>query len=165
MKYFYTNQHIQYNLESTQISRNLNYPLWHLQDVLLPLFEKDYTYDSLRETIQSANHIWCAYENGKCIGCALITDIGSYGGLYVILFGVKKSAQGRGIGKRLLEDIIRWSRKHGYKFIYLHTEYTNKKAIGMYERAGFRQEFYQSNFSDQLPRFGSNIASMILFLM
>ncbi|CAF4440393.1 unnamed protein product, partial [Adineta steineri] len=113
MKYIYTNQHIQYNLESTQISRNLNYPLWHLQDVLLPLFEKDYTYDSLRETIQSANHIWCAYENGKCIGCALITDIGSYGGLYVILFGVKKSAQGRGIGKRLLEDIIRWSRKHG----------------------------------------------------
>ncbi|UJR32755.1 hypothetical protein I4U23_020214 [Adineta vaga] len=150
---------------STEISRNRNYPLWHLEDVLLPLFEKDYTYDSLRETIRSANHIWCAYEYGECVACALITDVGSNGGLYVILFGVKKSAQGRGIGKQLLENIIRWSRRQRYSFICLHTEFENKKAIGMYERAGFRQEFYRTNFQEQLPQFGSDVLSMILFLI
>ena len=148
-----------------EISRNRNYPLWHLEDVLLPLFEKDYTYDSLRETIRSANHIWCAYEHGKCVACALITDVGTNGGLYVMLFGVRKSAQGRGIGKQLLESIIRWSRRQGYSFLYLHTEYDNKKAIGMYERAGFQQEFFGNMFRQQLPQFGSDVLSMILFLM
>ncbi|CAF4077819.1 unnamed protein product, partial [Adineta steineri] len=79
----------------------------------LRIVEKDYTDDSLRVTIDSANRIWSAYENGKCIG--------SYGGLYVILFGISKPAQGRGIGTRLLKKIIKWSRKHSYTFIYLLT--------------------------------------------
>jgi ribosomal protein S18 acetylase RimI-like enzyme len=151
--------------DSTKISRNLRYPLWHLEDVLLPLFEKNYTYDSLRETINSANHIWCAYEYGQCMGCVLMTDIGSKGGLYMMLFGVRQSAQGRGIGKRLLENIIRWSRIKGYRFIYLHTEYQNRKAIRMYEKAGFRREFYQADYTEQLPQFGSDVMPMVLFLM
>ncbi|CAF5193653.1 unnamed protein product, partial [Rotaria magnacalcarata] len=147
-------------LGSTDISHNLNYPLWQLVDVLLPLFGKYYTYTSLYETIGSANHIWCVYENGKCIGCALITDVGSNRGLYIMLFGIRQSAQGRGIGKRLLESIIIWSSRHEYKFIYLHTEYDNEKAIGMYQKAGFRKQFYQPDCMDQLPQFGSDVVPM-----
>lgn len=165
MRSFETKQGTIYLHESIIISHNFNYPLWHLEDVLLPLFEKDYTYDSMRETIRSANHIWCAYEYGACLGCALITDVGSDGGLYVILFGVRKSAQGRGVGKRLLESIIHWSRTHGYRFICLHTEHDNAKAIGMYARAGFRPQLSQLTFEDQLPRLGSDVVSMFLFLM
>lgn len=149
---------------STRITRNLNYPLWHLEDVLLPLFEKNYNYDSLRETIRSANHIWCAYENHTCLGCVLMTDIGSNGGLYMMLFGVRKSFQGRGIGKQLLQNIIRWSRMQGYRFIYLHTEHDNRKAIQMYERAGFTQGYYQPDLIDILPQFGSDVVPMLLFL-
>lgn len=147
-----------------KISRNLNYPLWHLEDVLLPLFEQNYTYDSLRETISSANHIWCVYEYQTCLGCALMTDIGSNGGLYMMLFGLRKQAQGRGIGKRLLEEIIRWSRMQGHSFIYLHTEYDNRKAIQMYERAGFRPGYYQPDYAEQLPQFGLDVVPLLLFL-
>jgi ribosomal protein S18 acetylase RimI-like enzyme len=146
------------------ISHNLNYPLWHIENVLLPLFEKDYSDDSLRVTIDSANHIWCAYENTKCIGCALITDVGSYGGLYFILFGVSKLAQGRGVGTRLLQKIIKWSRKHGYTFIYLHTEYDNEKAIRLYEKAGFRRDFYQPDYTEQLPQHGPGVLPMMLLI-
>ena len=148
----------------TRITRNLNYPFWHLEDVLLPLFEKDYTYDSLRETIRSANHIWCAYENNTCLGCVLMTDIGSNGGLYMMLFGVRKSVQGRGIGKQLLESIIRWSRMQGYRFISLHTEYDNRKAIQMYERAGFQPGYHQEDYIEALPQFGSDVVSLLLYL-
>jgi ribosomal protein S18 acetylase RimI-like enzyme len=49
--------------------------------------------------------------------------------------------------------------------MYLHTEYDNKKAIEMYKRAGFRQEFYQPNSIEALPQFGSDVVSMVLFLM
>jgi ribosomal protein S18 acetylase RimI-like enzyme len=166
MKYFSPTQQISsYNIDSTEISRNRNYPLWHLEDVLLPLFEKNYSYDSLRETIHSANHIWCAYEYGKCIGCALITDIGTNRGLYMLLFGIRKSEQGRGIGKRLLENIIIWSSSQGYRFIYLHTEHDNKKAIGIYEKVGFRREFYLPDCTDQLPQLGSDAIPMVLYLI
>jgi ribosomal protein S18 acetylase RimI-like enzyme len=164
MKFLFPTQQIPYILDSIQISHNLNYPLWHLEDVLLPLFDKNYTYDSLHETILSANHIWCIYEYGTCLGCALMTDIGSNRGLYMMLFGIRKSAQGRGMGKRLLENIIQWSRRQGYRFIYLHTEYDNRKAIRMYEKAGFRKEFYRPDYIEQLPKFGSDAIPMILFL-
>ncbi|CAF0955149.1 unnamed protein product [Rotaria sordida] len=147
-----------------EISHNLNYPLYHLEDVLFPLFEKYYTNDSLRVTIESANHIWCAYENDKCIGCVLITDIGSYGGLYVLLFGVRKSEQRRGIGTYLLENIIKWSRKHGYMFIYLHTAYDNEDAIRLYEKVGFQKEFHQSEYTKQLPQCESDVLPMMLFI-
>lgn len=146
-------------------SAHLHCSMWDLEDVLLPLFENNYTYDSLRETIFSANHIWCAYEDGKCVGCALLTDVGSNGGLYIILFGIKRSTQGRGIGQYLLQYIIRWSRKQGYRFIYLHTEYNNVKAIRLYEKAGFRQEFSQPIGIDQLPRLGSDVLPMLLYLI
>jgi ribosomal protein S18 acetylase RimI-like enzyme len=165
MNFLFSNEQRPYIPALTEISHNLNYPLWKLEDLLLPIFEKTYTYESLRETIRSANHIWCAYEYDQYVGCALLTDIGSNGGLYIILFGVRQSDQGRGIGKQLLENIIRWSRRNGYKFIYLHTEYTNKKAIGMYARAGFRQEFHESNFIEQLPQLGSDVIPMVLFLI
>ncbi|CAF3168480.1 unnamed protein product [Rotaria socialis] len=164
MKLLLPSQRIPTFLGSTGISYNRNYPLCQLADVLFPLFGKYYTYASLYETIASANHIWCAYENGKCIGCALITDVGSNRGLYIMLFGITQSAQGRGIGKRLLESIIIWSSSHKYRFIYLHTEYDNKKAIGMYQKAGFRKQFYQPGYMDELPQFGSDVLPMVLFL-
>ena len=147
-----------------RISHNRNYPLFHLENLLLPLFEKDYTDDSLRVTIDSANHVWCAYENEKCLGCVLTTDIGSYGGLYVILFGVSKPAQGHGLGTRLLKKMIKWSRKHRYTFIYLMTEYDNERAIRLYEKANFQKDFRSSIFDEQLPEYGTGVVPMILFL-
>jgi ribosomal protein S18 acetylase RimI-like enzyme len=151
--------------DSTKISHNLNYPLWQLEDVLLPLFTKSYDHESLQETIRSANHVWCAYKQHKCLACALMTDIGTNGGLYIILFGVRRSAQGQGIGKNLLESLIVWARHSDYRFIYLHTEEDNLRAIGMYERAGFRRESDQSALVEQLPKFGQGIVPMILFLV
>lgn len=151
--------------DATEISHNLNYPLWQLEDVLLPLFTKSYDQQSLRETIRSANHIWCAYRLKKCLACVLITDIGSNGGLYMILFGVRRSAQGQGIGKNLLESVIAWARDSEHRFIYLHTEQDNLRAIGMYERAGFRREFNQPDLVEQLPKFGDGIVPMVLFLI
>ena len=150
-------------INSTEYSYNLGYPLWHLEDVLLPLFHEHFTYDSLRETILSANHTWCAYRNGKCLACALMTDVGSQGGLYLLLFGVRRSAQGYGIGKNLLEHLLQWARNTDYKFIYLHTEHENFKAIRMYEKAGFRKEVYQPEGFDQLPNLGTDAVSMIFF--
>lgn len=147
-----------------KISHNRRYQLDHLETLLLSLFFKDYTNDSLRVTIESANHIWCVYEHNKCTACALVTDIGTHGGLYMILFGVQKSEQGRGIGTRLLAKIIKWSRKHRHTFIYLHTEYDNVGAIRLYEKAGFQRDFFRPEYTEQLPQLGSDVLAMMLLI-
>lgn len=147
-----------------QVSRNLNYPLAHLENVLLPLFKKDFSNDSLHVTIESANHIWCAYEDNKCLACVLMTDVGSNGGLYIILFGVHKLAQRRGIGTLLLGNIIKWCRKNDYKFIYLHTEFSNESAIRFYEKIGFQSAFDHLDYIDELPRFESDVLPMLLLI-
>lgn len=169
-KYYYiiclslSYKNMRYYSDSVVISYNRRYPLWQLQDVLFPLFKKDYDHESLHATIISANHIWCAYEYGQCIGCVLMTDIGSQRGLYMMLFGIRQSEQGRGIGKRLLETIVQWSQTRGYRFIFLHTEFNNKKAIRMYQSAGFQPEFSRFDYVEQLPRYGSDVMPMVLFL-
>ncbi|UJR14324.1 hypothetical protein I4U23_001320 [Adineta vaga] len=147
-----------------RISRDRDYPSNHLETVLLPLFHKDYTDDSLRVTIESANHIWCAYENGTCLGCVLATDIGSHGGLYVILFGVSQSVQGLGIGTRMLRKMIKWCRKRRRSFIFLMTEYTNERAIRLYEKAGFQKEFRRSFYDEPLPEYGHGVLPLMLLI-
>jgi len=147
-----------------RISHHRQYPLADLEEVLYPLFQKYYTNDDLRVTIESANHVWCAYENDECIGCVLITDIGSNHGLYMILFGVKQCEQGRGIGGSLLTSIIKWSRQNHHTFIYLHTELENQNAIRFYEKMGFEKYDCQSNSNDDLPQCGSDVLPMMLVI-
>ncbi|CAF1428846.1 unnamed protein product [Rotaria magnacalcarata] len=125
-----------------EISYNLNYQLSHLENLLLPLFRKHYDNDSLRVTIESANYIWCAYENHQCVGCALMTDIGSYDGLYIILFGVSESLQRRGLG----------------------TQYDNESAIKLYEKAGFQKQFDHPDYMKELPQFDYNVLPMLLLI-
>ncbi|CAF0740045.1 unnamed protein product [Adineta ricciae] len=147
-----------------RISRDRDYPLNHLETVLLPLFQKDYTEDSLRVTIESANHIWCAYENGQCLGCVLATDIGSHGGVYVILFGVCESVQGLGIGTRMLKKMIKWCRKRRRSFIFLLTEDYNERAIRLYEKAGFEKHFHSTMYDEPLPEHGQGVLPLMLLL-
>jgi len=48
------------------------------------------------------------------------------------------SIRGRGLGKKLLERIIRRARELGYLRIYLETASILKTAVHLYENAGFR---------------------------
>lgn len=151
-------------LPSTEYSYNRDYPFWQLEDLLYPLFNSNHTQESLSETIKSANHIWCAYQNEQCLGCGLMTEFGSQKGLYLLLFGVRRSFQGQGIGTQLLQKIVQWARQRHFTFIYLHTEKDNRKAITMYQKAGFLKQHCDPQGLDDLPSTGSDSISMILYL-
>ncbi|KAF3934842.1 hypothetical protein ABW19_dt0201646 [Dactylella cylindrospora] len=56
------------------------------------------------------------------------------------------STRGLGVGKALIEDIMKAAEQLGYEEMYLDTLSTMKKALSMYERFGFeRTEPYYSN--------------------
>lgn len=133
---------------SISIYYNKNFTLDDVESVLYPLFGGYYGKQRLQEVIESTEHIWCVYDHqsARFIACALLSDRDNQKTLYVKLFGVEKSSQGRGIGTRLLKAIQRWAKKKNYLALMLHTQTNNYAAIHLYEKAGFRKQFYMKNF-------------------
>jgi ribosomal-protein-alanine N-acetyltransferase len=81
-----------------------------------------------------------------------------------MLFGVRESNQRHGTGTYLLETIIQWARQRGYRFIHLHVHINNYKAIGLYEKVGFRKHEYLPNFYGNIPKYPPHAFRMILTL-
>jgi ribosomal protein S18 acetylase RimI-like enzyme len=52
--------------------------------------------------------------------------------------GVSASAQGKGLGRALLNKFVEESRTRGYHSVVLSVEDENKAAISLYERSGFK---------------------------
>ncbi len=81
--------------------------------------------------------MWVATEDGQVVGTAsaLITD----SGLYVRGMGVRPSARGRDIGRLLLEYIEAFAIGLHIRRLFLSTTPFLERAIGLYERSGFRR--------------------------
>jgi len=152
------------DFSNIEIRHNVQFPFDDIFNVLHPLFGQYYAYNDFIYTIYTVNHIFCAYDKkqGKCIACALINNDAMQGGLYIMLFGVEQSNQHHGIGTHLLEEVIKWARQKGYRFIYLHVHIQNYKAIGLYEKVGFHKQQHIPNFYLYLPKYPPHAIRMIL---
>jgi GNAT superfamily N-acetyltransferase len=56
------------------------------------------------------------------------------------ILAVAAEAEGRGIGRALLESVEQWSRARGYRFVTLNVFTSNVRALSVYERAGYRAD-------------------------
>jgi ribosomal protein S18 acetylase RimI-like enzyme len=89
--------------------------------------------------------LWVAEEAGTVVGAAYAeraTDYftqESHGHLGIL--AVAEQAEGRGIGQALLTTVEQWSRDAGLRFLSLNVFADNARAIGVYEKAGYRADF------------------------
>ena len=81
--------------------------------------------------------IWIAERDGESVGSVMVTDAGnSVAQLRLLL--VEAHARGKGLGKRLIDECVNFSRRNGYKKIKLWTQSILVEARHLYEKTGFR---------------------------
>ena len=93
----------------------------------------------LEEIRSPHNHYFAAREDGALLGYAGVSLLGgSSASAEVHNIGVDPAAQGRGVGRLLLDALLALADKNGGP-VLLDVREGNGPAIRLYERAGFRK--------------------------
>ncbi len=102
----------------------------------------DPTTDHLFELFQTSGSCYWVAQEGKNLlgGCGIFPTKGlPIGCVELVKFYLNPIARGKGLGKTLLEKSIASAREMGYKQVYLESFPELGKAVGMYEKAGFKK--------------------------
>jgi DNA-binding MarR family transcriptional regulator/N-acetylglutamate synthase-like GNAT family acetyltransferase len=115
------------------------------------LYSEEYGFDETFEALVAEilagfirNHdhkrerIWIAEQDGERVGCVMIADAGNQVA-QLRLFLVEPKARGKGIGKRLIDECIDFSRRSRYQKIKLWTQSILLAARHLYSKAGFER--------------------------
>jgi DNA-binding MarR family transcriptional regulator/N-acetylglutamate synthase-like GNAT family acetyltransferase len=78
---------------------------------------------------------WIAERNGERVGCVFVVNDKGDARLRLLL--VEPSARGTGLGRRLVDECIRFSREKGYRKLVLWTHSHLIAARAIYARTGF----------------------------
>jgi GNAT superfamily N-acetyltransferase len=82
------------------------------------------------------DRIWLAEREGRLVGCIAIVAAGK-GEAQLRWYLVDPAERGRGLGRRLLEDALRFCRERGYRTVVLWTVRALTRAASLYRKAGF----------------------------
>jgi DNA-binding MarR family transcriptional regulator/N-acetylglutamate synthase-like GNAT family acetyltransferase len=80
---------------------------------------------------------WIAELNGSNVGCVMLVKDKKPGIARIRLLLVDPAARGLGLGARLVDECVRFSRKAGYRGVTLWTHSVLSAARHVYEKAGF----------------------------
>ena len=91
--------------------------------------------------------IWIAEQDGERVGAVMIVDAGEQIAQLRLLL-VEPRARGRGIGKQLINECIKFSRRNRYRKIKLWTQSNLLEARHLYTKADFKmvEEYPHKSF-------------------
>ncbi len=93
----------------------------------------------LRDFDPDTERCWIAERDGQRVGSVMVVraETGEEGVAQLRLLLVDPSARGLGIGRRLVQECVRFARQRAYRRMVLHTDPALDAARGIYETEGF----------------------------
>src|SRR5690349_18161169 len=82
-------------------------------------------------------------EKGEAVGFATVSHSTHFSGqkqAYIGELATAETAEGRGVGRALVQACENWAREHGYSLLALSTGAGNIRALDFYQRLGFQDE-------------------------
>lgn len=105
------------------------------EEQTLFMLDMMYSSESLTRQFETNTFIF-AYEGDTPLGFACFEskndEVMKLHKLYML-----PAAQGKGIGKLLIQEVAKYAKQQGLKFVHLNVN-RNNKAIGFYEKQGFK---------------------------
>src|ERR1043166_3124475 len=89
------------------------------------------TADVVRERFETAK-VWLAFGNGKAVGTVTALPVDRGSGVYIRWMAVTPSAEGRGVGQKLLEVLAQDARERGETHLPLSTPFVLPGAQPLY---------------------------------
>ena len=83
----------------------------------------------------SEGPIWLAVDGEEAIGT--VSGLPEPDRFYIRSMAVKPTAQGRGVGQKLLDELEAHAKDQGYQKLYLYTTFVLPAARPLYEKNGF----------------------------
>lgn len=87
---------------------------------------------------------WVMERHGAIIGYGIIF-VGA-GECHVLNLCVKPEMQNNGYGSAMLEHLLEIARSHNVEVVFLEVRPSNRRAIRLYEKAGFNEIGLRSNY-------------------
>lgn len=109
------------------------------------------TTDFLKNHHPEKERCWIAEKDGKMLGCVFVVDAGENTSKLRLLY-VEPDARGLGVGKRLVEEVVQFSKNTGYDKVLLWTMSNLTAARKIYKQAGFSIILEEPN-----TEFGENL--------
>ena len=117
-------------------------PSWRDPQLWLTAFQNWIT-ASIEQHGQTAMVFVAEDDHGERLGFATLSHATHFTGerqAYINELATSEQAEGRGVGKALIEACEQWAREQGYRIIALSTGAANLRALGFYHHLGFRDE-------------------------
>lgn len=90
------------------------------------------------------NGLFVAIADQQPAGCLLMWTLEDYftgeRHAHISVIAVTRAAEGRGVGRALMDYAERWARERGHRRLTLSVFERNRRAQTLYERAGFQVE-------------------------
>jgi ribosomal protein S18 acetylase RimI-like enzyme len=96
----------------------------------------DHSYPSLQKALSLALYATVAERDGQIIGYQLSTP--NPLGAHLARLTVRKEAQGQGIGRALLIDLLVRARQRGLRHLTVNTQDDNATSLALYQKFGFK---------------------------